>query len=241
MDSVLLAQLAADKKFSKTEQTAEWYKFYSDVLVNVGWITTGFRCARSLSLASYIAEPCHSFNKVQNAEQSGSVNKIVLELMTILLTGPELALFKLSVESLKGNDGAIRLFDNSAKSGKAADFHAGVCRYVTLFLPAPFNVRLKALTARPRMGTSSSRLATTTTALLRILPTSSSSPSPTQMSPSPKVRGGNLVSPSWSGTHLCNAGNQKMELNTEAYAKVREDVLNKLGNNAQTFVKDLEI
>lgn len=152
-------------------QTAEWYHSYFEVLGNMGWINKHIECAIYLSApAPSIAEPCHRLNKVENAEKSGSVDRIVLELMTTVLTEPELALCKASIESLRGNDSALSLVDEQAHEHHEANFTVGVCRYVALLLFKPFNVRLKAIIAVMGIGMSSSRSATTATALPRTLP-----------------------------------------------------------------------
>ena len=37
LNSTLLAQLAADKKYDRESQTDDWYNFYVQVLIEVGW------------------------------------------------------------------------------------------------------------------------------------------------------------------------------------------------------------
>lgn len=42
MNSTLLAQLAANKKFDRETDTANWYSEYANVLETVGWVVTSF-------------------------------------------------------------------------------------------------------------------------------------------------------------------------------------------------------
>lgn len=42
LNSILLAQLAADKKFSKFNLPRDWYGFYGNTLSNLAWQVTGF-------------------------------------------------------------------------------------------------------------------------------------------------------------------------------------------------------
>lgn len=46
LDSMLLAQLAANKKIDREEQTKERYSYYSNVLQNVGWIIQEMQFAK---------------------------------------------------------------------------------------------------------------------------------------------------------------------------------------------------
>lgn len=46
LNSNLLAQLAADKRFSRFKESADWYKFYGDTLGNLAWQVTSMTFSR---------------------------------------------------------------------------------------------------------------------------------------------------------------------------------------------------
>ncbi|KAK7023659.1 hypothetical protein VNI00_016628 [Paramarasmius palmivorus] len=186
MNSCLLAQLAANKQFNKETQTEDWYKYYANVLETVGWVVRTF-----------------SFDKVDNAEQSGTVDALVIDIMSNVLSGKDLDLLKRAIEALKNSDNGLRIFNSLAKSGQQASFSLGVCNQASngnvLFQIGYYYY--------------STNVDITNVLFFKFVDT----------------------------TVNFSQGNQEMELNTEVYGTVREQVLEKLGKNASEFIDNLEI
>lgn len=68
---------------------------------------------------------------MDNANQSGTVDALVIKLASSFMPDKDLKLFKEAVAALKNNDGARFAFDAKAISGRAAGFVVGVIQYVT--------------------------------------------------------------------------------------------------------------
>ncbi|KAI0656463.1 hypothetical protein C8Q70DRAFT_1056690 [Cubamyces menziesii] len=111
LNSTLLAQLAANKKYDRQKQTTEWYDYYKTVLETVGWVVEGFSLGAQSDASSY-----------------GSVDKLLLKLAATYLTNAEFGLFETMIESLKDdkNGDQVKLFDSQAKSFNEANFQLGV-------------------------------------------------------------------------------------------------------------------
>lgn len=76
LNSTLLAQLGANKKYDREEQTVKWYKFYRDVLENVAWVVGDF-----------------DFTKFKSGSTTFDVDEVVIELLGAIATesrGPQL-------------------------------------------------------------------------------------------------------------------------------------------------------
>ena len=67
LNSTLLAQLAANKKFDREQDSRNWYTFYKTVLENVGWTLQGF-----------------GFTQFNVSGGSFSCDKAVLEILTAI-------------------------------------------------------------------------------------------------------------------------------------------------------------
>ncbi|KAI0325093.1 hypothetical protein GY45DRAFT_1375024 [Cubamyces sp. BRFM 1775] len=114
INSTLFAQLASDKRYPgrPMDRMMEWHESYKDVLTQIGWVAQGF-----------------NMMEVGDANQYGSVDKLVLHLGAEYLTGGELALFTTMIKALAQpqNDTAAKLFDNSTSSyDNSASFRVGV-------------------------------------------------------------------------------------------------------------------
>ena len=114
LNSTLLAQMAADKKFSRETQVMDWYAFYQEVLGKVGWVTQGF-----------------NWEQYTSQKTSFTMDEAVLEIAAAALTGQEeIAVVTAALEamkSLKGGDSRLKIFDHSASSDKAGNFQISVC------------------------------------------------------------------------------------------------------------------
>lgn len=112
LNSTLLAQLAANKKYDRETNTVEWYKFYRNVLENVGWVVQSF-----------------DFLKYNASGDSFTVNSVVVDVLKAIATGNEIAIVAQSLDALKalsGDDGRLVLWDSSTHSASAGNFQLGV-------------------------------------------------------------------------------------------------------------------
>lgn len=57
LDSSLLAQLAANKKYDRESDTDKWYKEYTNVMQMLGWVMQGFKFGRYKSSAASLISP----------------------------------------------------------------------------------------------------------------------------------------------------------------------------------------
>lgn len=113
LNSTLLAQLAADKKFDRFSDPINWYTFYVEVLGEVGWALQGF-----------------SFEKYNASTTSFTVDKAVLEILGAIATGQEELVIAATLEALKGlsnDDGRLSLWNQSITSDKKSNFQVSVC------------------------------------------------------------------------------------------------------------------
>ncbi|NJN74880.1 MAG: hypothetical protein HC799_19910 [Limnothrix sp. RL_2_0] len=69
LNSTLLAQLAANKKFDREKDTEQWYKFYREVLENVGWVIQEF-----------------DFQRYAPSGATFEMNKVVLDILAAIAT-----------------------------------------------------------------------------------------------------------------------------------------------------------
>lgn len=112
LNSTLLAQLAANQKYDREEQTVDWYKFYRDVLENIGWVIQGF-----------------NFNKFDTQSASFSVDEVVIKLLAAIATDDDVAIVAETIEAVKAlsnDDGRVVLFDSQSHKLKKGNFQIGI-------------------------------------------------------------------------------------------------------------------
>lgn len=113
LNSTLLAQLAADKKFNRETQVMDWYGFYTNVLGKLGWTQQGF-----------------NWKKYEATQMSFTMDKVVLDIAKAALTGQELLVIAAALDAmskLPEQDGKLRLFNHSASSDTEGNFQISVC------------------------------------------------------------------------------------------------------------------
>lgn len=111
-NATCLAQLAAMKKYDPFTDTENFYRFYTEVLANVGFVIQGF-----------------DFTKHEISGTTFSVDKIVIEVLGAIATGNEVALVQASLDALKAlsdDDGRLRLFSSSSHNSEYANFMIGI-------------------------------------------------------------------------------------------------------------------
>jgi hypothetical protein len=189
LNSTLLAQLAANKKFDREKDTPNWYKFYADVLGNVGWVIQQF-----------------SFQKYQASGASFEVDKVVLQILGSIASGNDIAVVQQTLDALKAlsgkNDQRFVIFDTSSQSQSAGNFQ------ISLATESGGKVVMS-------LGAFHFATSQTTTRFL------------------------------WSSFSTSNSqiyqGGQTVTLNSSAYGKVRQQVIDRLGDNAKKFIANLDI
>jgi predicted DCC family thiol-disulfide oxidoreductase YuxK len=113
LNTTLLAQLAANKKFDRETDTVNWYKFYRSVLENVGWVLQDF------DFTEYSAEG-----------RAFEMDQAVLTILAAVAAQNEFLVIKAAIEAAKRladkNDGRIALFDAASSRGTKGAFQLGV-------------------------------------------------------------------------------------------------------------------
>ncbi|NGO07513.1 hypothetical protein G5C60_07545 [Streptomyces sp. HC44] len=189
LNSTLLAQLAANKKFDRDEDTIRWYKFYSSVLEQVGWVVPSF-----------------SFAKLTVAGSRFTVDRAVIALLQAIAAPGEISVAKAAIEALRSlpeRDRRVVLFESNAHSDKLGNFQIASCGVS------------QGDTVVMKMG---AFFFNTTERVTRVL----------------------FFSFPRSSTNM-QQSRTTLTLNEDVYAQVRDAIITKLGDRANTFIDDLEI
>ena len=107
-NSVLLAQLAADKKYDREFDTENWYTFYRTVLDNVGWVVPHF-----------------SFTRFNAGSQSFTADKVIIGLLEAIATGNEISVVTRTLDAIKqleDGDNRLVLFESHSHSAANGNF-----------------------------------------------------------------------------------------------------------------------
>jgi hypothetical protein len=188
LNSTLLAQLAADKKFDREAKVLDWYKFYGSVLEKVGWVVQGY-----------------NWSDYKSQKMSFTMDEAVLEIVAAAFTGEGAAVVAATLDALRKlpkQDGRLQLFNHSSTAAKEGNFQISAC------------------------SEKDGSVAMNTAAFY--------------FNSNKQVTDVLFFTFASSDVKLTKSL-QGQTLNTEVYAKVRNDVLSKLGNNASTFVLNLDI
>ena len=108
LNSTLLAQLAANKAHDRENDTENWYKFYRNVLENVGWVLQEF-----------------TFDKFTTSAGDFTVDRVVLDILAAIATGDELASVLATINALKSlsdGDDRLVLYESSSHSASKGNF-----------------------------------------------------------------------------------------------------------------------
>ncbi|CAB4015155.1 Hypothetical predicted protein, partial [Paramuricea clavata] len=116
LNSTLLAQLAASKKHDRQTEADKWYKEYTNVLMNVGWV---------------VQEMEPEFTEYISKQESFEISKVVVELLQSLVGDEEpllISTLKKTIDALKNSSSeTIKLFDSNSSSAKSANFQILSC------------------------------------------------------------------------------------------------------------------
>lgn len=116
LNSTLLAQLAANKAHDRENDTVNWYKFYRNVLENVGWVIQDF-----------------SFARFEAQSQSFTMDKVVLDLIAAIGSNDEVAIAQATIDALKAlpqKDGRLVLFESMSHSASKGNFQISIANEV---------------------------------------------------------------------------------------------------------------
>lgn len=111
-NSVLFAQFAADAKVDRYADPVGWYKFFNEVLNNLGWITRGFE-----------------FQDYKDDDGTFTIDEEAVRLVGSLFTGNEVIIIKASLDALKAlsdDNGAFKLFDKTTSKSEKGNFQVGL-------------------------------------------------------------------------------------------------------------------
>ena len=188
LNSTLLAQLAANKKYDRWKDTKDWYEFYVNVLENVGWVLQSFE-----------------FSEYQAHGATLEVDKAVLEILAAIASQDQIAVATETMNALKAlssDDGKVVLFSTASSSLGSGSFQINAVNETN---------------GAVAMGLGAFYFNSTQSTTRFLWFTYDS-----------------------SDMDLFKAA-QSVTLNLQIYDKVRQAVIDKLGQNATTFVADLDI
>ena len=112
LNSKLLAQLAATKKFNRETQIINWYKYYRTVLENVGYVVDAF-----------------GFSKYNASGRKFTMDRAVIDVLKSLTSNDKLDILKSGINALKAlddGDGRLVLFEKSTHNLERGNFQVSV-------------------------------------------------------------------------------------------------------------------
>jgi hypothetical protein len=108
MNSTLFAQLAADKAVDRYAAPMDWYKKYIEVLGRIGW-----------------NQPAFAFDTYTSGDAIVKLNEAVLNILTAIATGNEVAVVGATMDALKNlsdDSKQMTVWDAHASSGNNGNF-----------------------------------------------------------------------------------------------------------------------
>ncbi|KAJ8469593.1 hypothetical protein ONZ51_g8891 [Trametes cubensis] len=111
INSTLLAQLAANKKYDRQANKAQWYGYYTQVLGQLGWVVQEF-----------------SLTEMNNVGAYPSMDQLILKYSATFLTGGQLGQFTSMINALKEtkNKKAESILNAQSSYSKSANFQLGL-------------------------------------------------------------------------------------------------------------------
>ena len=113
LDATLFAQRAADSLYNRENDTEKWYKYYIDVLGNVGFTLEGF-----------------SFQKYQAKGDSFIMSEVVLEILAAVATEGQSTVIQATLDvmrDLNNEDKRIELFELQSTNLHTGNFQIYPC------------------------------------------------------------------------------------------------------------------
>jgi len=112
LNSVLLAQRAANKKFPNNDQLEKWYEYYFEVLSNLGWVLEQ-----------------KGFSNYMEKTDKFEMDKALIELVADSLTAGQVKILLKAINALKNlnkDDNRIIAFEKNTKQGSKGNFQLGL-------------------------------------------------------------------------------------------------------------------
>ncbi len=113
LNTTLLAQLAANKKHDRETQTVEWYKYYRNVLENVGWVVPSF-----------------NFLKFKASGSTFTVDAVIADVLEAISTQDDRQIIDSTISAVKAldnGDGRLVLWDQNTTSLDRGNFQISAC------------------------------------------------------------------------------------------------------------------
>ncbi|WP_377481998.1 MAG: hypothetical protein P2A85_29580 (plasmid) [Microcoleus anatoxicus] len=186
MNSTLLAQLSANKMHDRMQAPMDWYKYYINVLENIGWNLPGF-----------------AFDTYTSGGSTVNLDKAVLGILAAIATGGEIALVQATMNALQAqsaDSAPMNIWNANTSGGNNGNFQiipvANVNDNVVMMM---VGMQFKARTSS-----------------------------------------GGFLWWTWKSTDIdIKRAANKFELNKDVYKQVRQQIIDKLGDKAKTFVANL--
>lgn len=108
LNSTLFGQAVASYAHDREKDTINWYAAYSDALRNIGWATQSF-----------------AFENISTGGATLNVDKVVLEIVSSIATGEELAVVEATINGMKSldqGDGRLTLWESSSHTSNNGNF-----------------------------------------------------------------------------------------------------------------------
>lgn len=112
LNSTLLAQLAADKTTENVDDLKAWYKQYTEVLTNIGWVIEQ-----------------NEFTDFQSGSDEFEMNTAIMGIMGAVVDPTQISLITKTLESVKSlgdDDKRIKVFERKFKRSNKGNFQIGV-------------------------------------------------------------------------------------------------------------------
>ncbi len=112
LNSMLIAQRAAQSAFPNRNQVKEWYEKYFEVLTTIGWVMDQ-----------------HSFKEFETGASIFEVDKAILDIIGAAITGSQLAVIVKTIEAFKAlndNDSRFVAFEKNTHSLNEGFFQIGL-------------------------------------------------------------------------------------------------------------------
>ena len=113
LNAALFSQLAAEYQYNRETQTVQWYNYYANVMEKIGWVMQDF-----------------NFQRYQVSGGKFSMDKVVIEILSAIATGNEIAVAQEVLSALKNladDDGRIVLFEHHSYNNQAGNFQIIPC------------------------------------------------------------------------------------------------------------------
>ncbi len=107
-NSTLLAALAANYQYDRETQTEDWYRYYQNVLENLGWDIQSF-----------------GFARYTEDDKSIKLDKSALAIISAMASGNELTVLEQTLEALEDSNpdsDQVSIFESNGSEGEAGNF-----------------------------------------------------------------------------------------------------------------------